>query len=372
MDAILVGLLGKLKKSIVEAFDKSLKDVTVTKTEYVKQPLTSCSHLFNNVSYWYWFDADTHIVYRDITSDYITSILSELDTSSSKSFRRMFNYCDGIETIPEFDTSSGKDFEGMFYECNILKTIPELDTSNGLHFNYMFYNCYNLETVHRLNTCNGGNVFKMFYNCYKLKDILYLDLNEATGSVTEFDTSYNEYVEHQMLYELFEGCKSLTNIYLYNIRLSLKIGSGTKWGHLLTLESLIHILNELIPDYNTVYKMIERDDNGDFITDPTGVNYTIDELYKFSNTGWYTTTGDQVYRAYVDPDAPYPIYLYKTKDFITKTLTMGIANMTKLEGVYCKITDTTNEKLPMELCESTDEGAITIDDYVIAKGWQIQ
>lgn len=371
MDAILVGLLGKLKNSIVEAFDKSLKDVTVTKTEYIKQPLTSCSHLFNNVSYWYWFDVDTHIVYRNITSDYITSILSVLDTSSSKSFQRMFSYCYGIETIPEFDTSSGKDFEAMFYECNILKTIPELDTSNGNYFSYMFYECNSLETVPELNTRYGLEFFRTFYNCYSLKNVLYLDLNKATEIKYEVD-EYGDQRAYGVLYELFEGCKSLTNIYLYNIRLSLKIGSGTKWGHLLTLESLIHILNELIPDYNTVYKRIEREDNGDFISDPTGVNYTIDELYKFSNTGWYTTTGDQVYRAYVDPDAPYPIYLYKTKDFITKTLTMGSANMTKLEGVYCKITDTTNEKLPMELCESTDEGAITIDDYVIAKGWQIQ
>lgn len=55
----------------------------------------------------------------------------------------------------------------------------------------------------------------------------------------------------------------------------------------------------------------------------------------------------------------------------TKTLTIGTANMEKIAGLYCKITDDTTDTLTMELCESTDEGAIPLEEYWTMKGWSV-
>lgn len=63
----------------------------------------------------------------------------------------------------------------------------------------------------------------------------------------------------------------------------------------------------------------------------------------------------------------------------TRTLNIGSNNKAKVEGLYVKLIDITDDmraedeyidnKLPFVLCESTDEGAMTINDYVTSKNW---
>ena len=170
-----------------------------------------------------------------------------------------------LDLLGKIDTSNGTNLSSMFNSCSSLTTIPELDTSNCTDFTYMFNGCSSLTTITELNLEKCSNTNSMF------------------GS-----------------------CKNLTNLYLYNIRISIKIGSGTSWGHLLTVDSLVHTIKELC-----------------------------------------TVTSSH-------------------------TLTIGSANLNKIAGLYCRITDDTNEKKPMELCESTDEGAMTLVDYALKKGWNIQ
>ena len=113
----------------------------------------------------------------------------------------------------------------------------------------------------------------------------------------------------------FWACRALTDVRIRNIKANLQVGNGTSWGHLLTVDSLVHLIYEL------------RD------------------------------TGS------------------------SKTLTVGSANLEKLADVYVKLIDITDEmrveddlideKLPFVICESTDEGAILITDYVAAKNWAL-
>lgn len=187
------------------------------------------------------------------------------------------------------DTSKAEDMEAMFYNATDLTTIPQIDASNCINMDGMFQSCSKLIEVPPLNTSNGAVFDLMFKYCSSLTSIPKIDLNKAT-SVTA----------------MFTSCKALTNLYLYNIRISIQIASGTSWGHLLTVDSLVHTIKELCT----------------------------------------TTT--------------------------SKTLTMGSTNINKISGLYCKIIDDTDEKKPMELCESTDEGAMTLSQYAMEKGWTIK
>lgn len=67
-----------------------------------------------------------------------------------------------------------------------------------------------------------------------------------------------------------------------------------------------------------------------------------------------------------------------------KTLTMGSTNLAKITGdnaVYVRTIDITDEmraeddlideKLPFEICESTDDGAMLITEYAQLKNWQL-
>lgn len=120
--------------------------------------------------------------------------------------------------------------------------------------------------------------------------------------------------------DLFDSyCTNLTKIEFYNIPKSIKIGSGTSWGHLLTVDSLVHCCKECME---------------------TGTN---------------------------------------------NTLTVGSTNLEKLSSVYVKVTgeayviEGSKRKdytagctnIPCEVCESTDEGAMLISDYMALKNWTL-
>lgn len=215
----------------------------------------------------------------------LTTIPS-LDVGNGISFNKMFSGCKALQSIPLLNPSSGTTFSEMFAQCSKLTGIPDMDVSNGTNFYYMFNGCSALTGPIRLNTSKGVDLQSMFSACSNLHTVE-IDLASAQNYLTN----------------LFFNCTNLKNLTLYNIRLSLQIGSGTSWGHLLTVDSLVHTIKELC-----------------------------------------TVTS-------------------------SKTLTMGSANLEKIAGLYCKITDDTNEKKTMELCESTDEGAMTLADYAAEKGW---
>lgn len=115
--------------------------------------------------------------------------------------------------------------------------------------------------------------------------------------------------------DMVNGCTNLEEIWVKNINVVLTVGSGSTYGHLLKVECLIHLIYEL--RYNKV----------------------------------------------------------------TRTLTMGNVNLEKLANVYVRLVEITDEmraeddlideKMPFEVCESTDEGATQIVQYAKFKNWNI-
>ena len=65
----------------------------------------------------------------------------------------------------------------------------------------------------------------------------------------------------------------------------------------------------------------------------------------------------------------------------TRTLTMSTTSKTNIQGIYVKLITPTaeqeaedpyiNNKKPCVECTSTDEGAMTLEEYIISKNWSI-
>ena len=230
------------------------------------------------------------------SKDFITRVIAAEELKNSEKLEAMklsdFSYfCYGgarTEALNIIDTSNGTNFDSMLYNCSRLTTVPKLNTSKGTDFSGMFFSCQSLTSIPDLDTSNGTDFGNMFFACISLTTIPELNI----GNGTKFNNMFN-------------GCSSLTNLTLLNIRHSITIGAGTSWGHLLTVDSLVH---------------------------------TIQELCAASSS---------------------------------QTLTMGSANLNKIANIYCKVIDGSNEKKTMELCGSTDTGAMTLAAYANMKNWNL-
>ena len=285
--------------------------------------------------------------------------LRNLDTSNATDISNMFQDCRKLENIyfgKNFNTSNVTKISSTFNFCNI-KTLDlaNWDVKNITHAESTFYYCISLTDINfsGWNTPNLQYFRLTFYACRSLKS---LDLSSWGASPINMEWAFSgcEALENINLNGwdssnctnfnlLFSSNISLTTIYgtldlysatnlshmfmntyvlkgvtLKNIRKSLQIGSGTSYGHNWLLSYLINAIKEL----------------------------------------WDNSSGTQ------------------------QTLTIGSENMKKIEPVYVKLVDVTDEmtaadpyaanKLPCVECDSTDEGAMTLETYAMLKNWEIK
>lgn len=246
---------------------------------------------------------------------YRVNVIDKIDTSKGTKFNYMFYEC-SVTNIPDFDTSSGTDFSYMFCQCTKLTSVPEIDTSNASYFSGMFVGCSSLTNIPELDFSKGTYFESLCSGCKNLTSFSvsgkfygrYLRnmFSSCENLTTVSGLSLVSADQSSSLTGIFTNCYNLTNLYLYDIINTIQIGSGTSWGHLLTVDSLVHTIKEL-----------------------------------------RTRTSSRI-------------------------LTIGSANLEKIANLYCRIIDDTSPKKTMELCESTDEGAMTLSDYASEKNWLIQ
>ena len=222
---------------------------------------------------------------KDVNTEYVwESTLIKLDDCGY-----LFAYDKRSKYLDKFDFSETINMSYMFTNSAKLTTISQMDTSNVTSMKDMFSYCYALTTIPQMDTSNVTDMGSMFDGCSSLTTIPQMDMSNVTNASS-----------------MFKACRKLTNLDLRNIKINLQIGSGTSWGHLLTVDSLVNTIKELV-----------------------------------TQTSYFT-------------------------------LTMGTSNLRKITNLYCKIIDNTDPKKTMELCESTEEGAMTLIDYAQLKKWNIK
>lgn len=274
--------LNEVKNAIKTAIENKGQDLTnVPFTQYAEKIGAINGANGNTISLQNWLN-------RNKRADYMFSTFD-----SNKWTQAEIDYY-----ISNLDFSEVESFVDMFFN-SIVETVLFFDTSKAKEMRYLYANCENLISVPLLDSKNATTFGSMHFVNKKLKVVPAYDMRSATS-----------------VSAMFSGCSLVEEIWIRNIKTSITVGSGSSYGHLLTLESLIHLIKEL------------RD------------------------------TGSM------------------------NTLTVGTVNLGKLANVYVRTIEITNEmraeddlideKLPFEVCESTDTGAILITDYVNYKNWQIQ
>ena len=287
------------------------------------------------------------------TGESLDEPLSRLDTSQVKDFSYCFSNCENLKAIPQLNTSGAEDISYIYNNCKALDGTLTIDMSNVTNGSYAFrYAAPDKIKFVNMNKnaqfTNGAYMFNYAgYGVGKSPIIEGLDLTYVTSmnyfidhstvkgefihpetskcttfsnafAYAKFTTISLDLFSASTVTDMFKGCSLLENLTLKNIQKTLTIGSGTSYGHLLTVDSLINIIQEL----------------------------------------WDNSSGSS-----------------------TKKLSMGTKNLEKIANVYVKLIDVTDEmtaedqyvanKKPCVVCESTDEGAMTLTEYATSKNWQL-
>lgn len=241
-------------------------------------------------------------------------MLEEVDginTKNVKSLNYWFSSCNNLKYLLNIDCSSASSIECICQSDPQLIEASFTNTDNITTIYSAFHGCASLEKL-ELDGALIDNMQQAFYDCKKLKELRFKKAKPSNLTSSFANCNSLKTLELNLINatSFYLRAEYLENLYLYNIKISLEIATSAGYGYYINKESLIHTIQELID------------------------------------------TGS------------------------SKTLTMKSTNINKIANVYVRIISTEpdengNVKLPFEVCESTDEGAMLITNYVSLKNWAL-
>lgn len=232
--------------------------------------------------------------------------------------------------VSRLDTKNVTTMKSMFDGCFYLTSldVSNFNTSQVTNMYYMFNGCNNLTSLdlRSFDVSLVEDMEYMFQGCQKIVsiDLTGWNTSEVLSMKTLFRNCTNLKtvigtidVSNADCFNIIFGCKSITDLKLINIKTSIQLGSGTSYGVNLSDDTIINTFKEL----------------------------------------------------------------HDLTDEETQTLTLSTTTKTKIDAIYVKLIDVTDEmiandpyitsKKPCIVCESTDAGAMTLREYGISKNWNI-
>lgn len=276
------------------------------------------------------FDASLFNSGIDTSDEMYDNILNNLDTSNVETFTYMFRNNRGITKVRKLNFQNAKRMDGMYAACKGLIGNIEVEAPNVTNINSLFMQCNNIETVTLKNMEKLIDVDYAFQRNINLKEVsgLKTDLCLSFASVFEGCKELETITTPLNFIKItsnikFSGCSKIKNIQILNTKVNLTIGSGngtgsSDYGHLLTLDSLINTIKELVN---------------------VGSSKTLTmgsaNLEKIAN-----------------------VYVRRTTEGDIPTCLSDNSNIDLA-------------KAPCEVCEATDEGAMLITAYANSKNWTL-
>lgn len=330
----------------------------------------------NNASYLFYYFGGKNL-----------DFISKLDTSKVTDMNNMFSQCQTLETVDlsNFDTSNVMNMGNMFYNCRNLTEldVSNFDTSNVTNMSNMFYNLYKLETLNlsNFNTNKVTKAISMLSNCQKLKTLIIPDgfLKNITdagslffycSALTNLDTTKLDFSNVTNAYNCFYYCKAL-NV----IDLRFKTSKITNMEGMFSLGGIDNKLEQILgldmysctkdsslfSECMHLKELTIKNIRISIVisTNRIAVNLSRDSLLGVAKELWDNSGSSTA-----------------------KTLTITTAHKTTLDGIYVKLVPITEEmraedpyidnKKPFVECASTDEGAMTVSNYItVEKNWTI-
>lgn len=330
----------------------------------------------NNAAYLFYYFGGTNL-----------DFINKLDTSKVTDMNNMFSNCNKLQTIDlsNFNTSNVTDMSYMFYSCPYLTPldVSSFDTSNVTTMYNMFENCNSLTTldVSNFNTDKLNNAYGMFSYCRQLKTLIIPDgfLKNATNAgwlvsgcfgLETFDTTKLDLSNCTTSNSCFYNCKAL-NV----INLRFKTSKIANMENMFSLGSINNNLEQILGldmysctkdtnIFNECKNLKELTIKNIRISIVISTNRIAVNLSRNSLLGVAKELWDN------------------SGSSTAKTLTITNAHKTTLDGIYVKLIPITEEmraedpyidnKKPFVECASTDEGAMTVSNYItVEKNWTI-